>query len=34
MLEWVTAPDNQRAQKVYDRQGADAENWIEYELEL
>lgn len=34
VLEWVTAPDNERAQKVYDRQGAEAETWLEYELVL
>ena len=34
VLEWVTAPDNERAQKVYARQGAEAETWLEYELVL
>jgi len=34
VLEWVTAPDNRRAQAVYDRTGAKAETWLEYELEL
>ena len=34
VLEWVTAPDNHRAQKVYERFGAGSDNWIEYELEL
>jgi len=34
VLEWVTAPDNRRAQAVYDRIGAKAETWLEYELEL
>jgi len=34
VLEWVTAPDNDRAQKVYERQGAEAETWLEYELTL
>ena len=34
VLEWVTAPDNHRAQKVYERFGADSDRWIEYELEL
>ena len=33
-LEWVTAPDNHRAQAVYDRTRAKPETWIEYELEL
>lgn len=31
---WLTAPDNHRAQKVYDRSGATAETFIEYDLEL
>jgi GNAT superfamily N-acetyltransferase len=34
VLEWVTAPDNRRAQRVYDRTGAEASSWLEYELEL
>jgi GNAT superfamily N-acetyltransferase len=34
VLEWVTAPDNRRAQAVYDRMGAEASSWLEYELEL
>lgn len=34
VLEWVTAPDNHRAQKVYARTGADADEWLEYELDL
>jgi GNAT superfamily N-acetyltransferase len=33
-LEWVTATDNQRAQKVYDRIGGEGETWMNYELEL
>jgi GNAT superfamily N-acetyltransferase len=33
-LEWVTATDNQRAQKVYDRIGGKGETWMNYELEL
>jgi GNAT superfamily N-acetyltransferase len=33
-LEWATAPDNHRAQKVYDRTGAVSEPFIEYDLEL
>jgi GNAT superfamily N-acetyltransferase len=32
--EWLTAPDNRRAQKVYDRTGAAAETYLEYDLEL
>ncbi|MDP9188262.1 MAG: GNAT family N-acetyltransferase [Actinomycetota bacterium] len=34
VLEWITAPDNKRAQRVYDRTGAEAGSWLEYELEL
>ena len=34
VLEWLTAPDNHRAQKVYDRTGAEAETYVEYDLEL
>lgn len=34
VLEWVTAPDNKRAQAVYARTGAEAERWLEYELAL
>jgi RimJ/RimL family protein N-acetyltransferase len=30
----VTAPDNHRAQAVYDRAGATSGAWLEYELEL
>jgi GNAT superfamily N-acetyltransferase len=33
-LEWVTAPDNDRAQRLYDSTGAERSTWIEYELEL
>jgi ribosomal protein S18 acetylase RimI-like enzyme len=33
VLEWYTAPDNDRAQAVYDRVGGTAETWIQYELE-
>jgi GNAT superfamily N-acetyltransferase len=33
-LGWVTAPDNHRAQKVYDRSGATSSPWLEYELDL
>jgi GNAT superfamily N-acetyltransferase len=31
-LEWCTAPDNYRAQSVYDRIGGVRENWINYSL--
>lgn len=34
VLEWVTAPGNRRAQKVYDRTGAEPSTWVEYELDL
>jgi GNAT superfamily N-acetyltransferase len=33
-LLWQTAPDNLRAQAVYERVGAHGETWLEYELEL
>jgi GNAT superfamily N-acetyltransferase len=33
-LEWMTAPDNQRARTVYERLGAEGSDWVEYELEL
>jgi GNAT superfamily N-acetyltransferase len=33
-MEWLTAPDNKRAQEVYDRTGATSETFVEYELEL
>jgi ribosomal protein S18 acetylase RimI-like enzyme len=31
-LVWQTAPDNKRAQRVYDRVGGRPSAWIEYEL--
>jgi GNAT superfamily N-acetyltransferase len=31
-LTWQTAPDNARARKVYDRAGAQREQWIDYWL--
>jgi GNAT superfamily N-acetyltransferase len=34
VLTWITAPDNHRAQAVYDRAGATPGTWLEYELEL
>lgn len=34
VVEWLTAPDNRRAQAVYDRVGAHSEPFLEYELEL
>ncbi len=33
-LQWVTAPDNETAQRLYDSTGARSEASIEYELEL
>jgi GNAT superfamily N-acetyltransferase len=32
-LEWETAPDNRRAQAVYDRVGGKRERWISYSLD-
>lgn len=32
-LEWETAPENLRAQSVYDRLGARRERWLSYSLE-
>jgi GNAT superfamily N-acetyltransferase len=32
-LEWLTAPDNLAAQRVYDATGASRSTWIAYELE-
>lgn len=31
-LGWQTAPDNDRAQRVYDRVGAERSEWIDYGL--
>ena len=33
-IEWLTAPDNHRAQAVYDRVGGKPEPMVEYDLEL
>jgi ribosomal protein S18 acetylase RimI-like enzyme len=33
-VTWLTAPDNRRAQAVYDRVGGRSEPFLEYELEL
>ena len=33
-LSWQTAPDNRRAQAVYERIGARREQWIDYWLEI
>jgi GNAT superfamily N-acetyltransferase len=34
VMTWLTAPDNHRAQRVYDRIGGTSETFLEYELEL
>ena len=34
VVTWLTAPDNHRAQAVYERVGAEGSTWVEYELEL
>jgi GNAT superfamily N-acetyltransferase len=33
-MAWQTAPDNLRAQQVYNRTGANYETYLEYDLEL
>lgn len=33
-VSWLTAPDNHRAQAVYNRVGGKAEPFLDYELEL
>jgi GNAT superfamily N-acetyltransferase len=33
-MQWLTAPDNHRAQKVYERSGAVSDTYVEYDLEL
>jgi GNAT superfamily N-acetyltransferase len=33
-ISWLTAPDNLRARAVYDRMGASAETYLEYELDI
>jgi GNAT superfamily N-acetyltransferase len=33
-LLWQTAPDNHRAQAVYDRVGGRRSTWLEYELDV
>jgi GNAT superfamily N-acetyltransferase len=33
-MQWATAPDNHRAQQVYDRTGAESELLLEYDLRL
>jgi ribosomal protein S18 acetylase RimI-like enzyme len=34
VVTWLTAPENRRAQAVYDRVGGRSEPFLEYELEL
>jgi GNAT superfamily N-acetyltransferase len=34
VMEWATAPDNHRAQALYDRFGGVRESWVTYALEL
>jgi len=33
-MQWLTAPDNHRAQRVYDRTEAESGTYLEYDLEL
>ena len=33
-LTWQTAPDNERAQRVYDRIGAERAQWVDYSLNV
>jgi GNAT superfamily N-acetyltransferase len=33
-LEWKTAPDNHRAQAVYDRVGGERSQWVDYEIKV
>lgn len=33
-LQWATAPDNHRAQALYDSTGAEKSTWLEYELKV
>jgi GNAT superfamily N-acetyltransferase len=33
-VTWLTAPDNHRAQAVYNRVGGSAASFLEYELEV
>jgi GNAT superfamily N-acetyltransferase len=33
-LEWQTAPDNHRAQAVYERVGARRSQWLDYSLDV
>jgi GNAT superfamily N-acetyltransferase len=33
-LTWQTAPENERAQRVYDRIGAERSQWVDYSLDV
>jgi len=33
-MQWLTAPDNLRAQQVYNRTGAESDTYVEYDLTL
>jgi GNAT superfamily N-acetyltransferase len=33
-LTWQTAPDNDRAQAVYDRVGGERSQWVDYEIRV
>jgi GNAT superfamily N-acetyltransferase len=33
-MGWVTAPDNHRAQQVYERTGAESSTWLAFDLDL
>jgi GNAT superfamily N-acetyltransferase len=33
-LTWQTAPDNERAQRLYDRVGASRSQWVDYSLSV
>jgi GNAT superfamily N-acetyltransferase len=33
-VEWVTAPDNHTAQRLYDSTGAERSEWVSYELRV
>jgi GNAT superfamily N-acetyltransferase len=34
LLTWQTAKDNERAQRVYDRIGAERSEWVDYSLKV
>lgn len=34
VLSWMTAPDNTRAQRLYDATGAERSSWLTYSLSL